>query len=229
MSVADTLTAEQQERLRATLPHMSATVARLNGLSAAGAVGLEVSPLYCPVTGAGATRKGAHPAPAAVCIEDRLRTTPVFRTFYTRTGKAVHVAAPAKRKHAKPKGTASPRVSRVKCTRNAATMTEAAYWGMLRSGLRRTFRWWKPALNALKAARVASKGPRGRKWLYLCAGCSQLHMRKQVQIDHVTPCGPLTCLAELPGFVERLTAEQGYQVLCTACHETKTARERETK
>lgn len=113
-------------------------------------------------------------------------------------------------------------------TRNAGTITEAAYWGMLRSGLRRLFRFWKPAVKALHAARVPYSGKHGQKWAYLCADCNKLFKRDGVQIDHVEPVGALTCLDHVPGFVARLTPEDSsaFKIRCTRCHQTKTNQER---
>jgi hypothetical protein len=77
------------------------------------------------------------------------------------------------------------------------------------------------------AARIACRGPRGQKWVYLCAGCGKTHLRKNVHIDHREPCGALTSLDHLPGFLARLTPEDpaAYQVLCLRCHQTKTNQE----
>ena len=112
-------------------------------------------------------------------------------------------------------------------TRNAGQWTEAAYWGNLRSGLRRLFRFWKPANAALLAARISYPGRRGRKWAFLCADCQKLFVRDDVQIDHRVPVGSLKCLADLPGFVERLTPErpEDFQILCLDCHGAKSARD----
>lgn len=133
----------------------------------------------------------------------------------------------------KAKGKGKTRVVR---TRNAATLTESGYWGFVRSTLRRAFRFWKPAVIALKRTQVPMAGPRGRKWGYVCAGCSKIYLRKQVQIDHKEPAGALTDYAHVGDFLRRLTPENpdSYQVLCTGegtagCHDAKTAREREAK
>ena len=110
-------------------------------------------------------------------------------------------------------------------TRNGGAWTEAAYWGRLRSALRLTYRFWRPALAALKAARVDS----GRKARYLCADCDRLFPRKGVQIDHIEPVGALTSLEHLPDFLRRLTPESpaAFRIRCTACHGAKTAGERQ--
>lgn len=110
---------------------------------------------------------------------------------------------------------------RVARTRNGGTWTNARYFSHLRSALRMAFRWWKPALTALKRAKVGK--------LYLCAGCGKLFPRKQVQIDHTIPAGSLSCYGDIAGFLERLTAEDpdAFKVLCRArCHQAKTDAER---
>lgn len=109
-------------------------------------------------------------------------------------------------------------------------MTEAAYFGMLRSGLRRIFRYWKPLQQAKNNARAKYDGPNKRqKWTYQCATCLKRFKGSEVQVDHITPVGSLKSLEDLPAFVAALTAEEGYQVLCKECHQEKTNAEREKK
>lgn len=118
--------------------------------------------------------------------------------------------------------------SRVPLVRNGGTWSEAKYWGALRSCLRRLSQFWKPAQVALHAARVSWPGPRGRKHGYRCAGCGELFLRREVQVDHIVPCGKLTSLDDLPEFVRRLTPEDpaAFQVLCISkCHRAKTDNE----
>ena len=44
-------------------------------------------------------------------------------------------------------------------------------------------------------------------------------MQKETNVHHRTPCGSLTCFADLPGFVERLFCEADkLEVICKACH-----------
>jgi hypothetical protein len=119
------------------------------------------------------------------------------------------------------------RKSRVPLVRNAGTWSEARYWQAVRSCLRRSFRFWRPAVLALNAARIASSGPRGRKWVYLCAKCGKTYLRKHVEIDHREACGALTSLDHIGEFLRRLTPEDAsaYQVLCTTCHPKKTKAE----
>jgi len=80
-------------------------------------------------------------------------------------------------------------------------------------------------------ARRAYKGPNKRqKFEYQCAECSRWFPEKKINVDHIVPAGSLNCAADLPGFVERLFCEDNnLQVLCTTCHDKKTADEKSKK
>ena len=118
----------------------------------------------------------------------------------------------------------------VQKNRNNGTMSESAYWGMVRSGLRRTFRWWKPILATKNKAKRKYVGANKRqKWEYQCKKCKKWFKGSETQVDHIIPVGSLTCKEDLAGFIERLTPETGFQVLCTNCHTKKTNKERKKK
>lgn len=116
---------------------------------------------------------------------------------------------------------------KVQRTRNANSMTEAEYWGRVRSALRKAFAYWKPAQKALKEAecgtRINPKTGRIRK-VYRCAACGQADFREAMQIDHIEPCGSLRSASDLPVFLERLTCEDAtkYQLLHRTCHQATT-------
>ena len=117
---------------------------------------------------------------------------------------------------------------RVEKTRNANTMTEAAYWGAVRSCLRRGFRYWKPAMQAkMEARRPYEGGNKRQKWEYQCAHCEIWYKDKEIQVDHIIPVGSLKSGADLEGFLARLTPEEGFQILCKPCHQRKSNSERE--
>ena len=106
-------------------------------------------------------------------------------------------------------------------------MTESAYWGMIRSTLRRGTRYWKPVVKARNEARRKYVGENKRqKWEYKCAKCKKYFKGTEVQVDHITPVGSLKCKEDLPGFIERLTPEEGFQLLCKECHIVKTNKEK---
>lgn len=113
--------------------------------------------------------------------------------------------------------------SKIPKTRNNATMTESAFWGWIRSGLRQKSRWWKPISEAKKKAQRAYKGPnKRRKWEYKCASCQKYYNGDEIQVDHIIPVGTLKSSDDLKGFVERLFCEvDQLQVLCSSCHDKK--------
>ena len=117
-------------------------------------------------------------------------------------------------------------VKKVERTRNSGTWTESRYWQQVRSSLRRGFRYWKPIQEAKLAARREYSGDnRRRRWEYKCNCCGQYFPDKEVQVDHVFAVGSLRSAEDLVGFLERLTAEEGYQVLCKECHKNVKTKE----
>jgi hypothetical protein len=116
--------------------------------------------------------------------------------------------------------------------RNGGTMTEAQYFGKLRTTLRRAFRWWTPMRLALEAAKRPSISSNKRlKFEYICCKCNHWFPRKEVEIDHVDPCGSLNTLADVAQFIQKLTPEDidAFQILCKSCHQEKTNSERKSR
>lgn len=108
-------------------------------------------------------------------------------------------------------------------TRNAGTMSEAAFWSFIRSALRQKSRWWKPIAMCKANARREYKGVNKRqKYEYQCNKCKKWFPDKKINIDHIIPAGSLNCANDLPQFVERLFCEvENLQVLCIHCHDIK--------
>jgi hypothetical protein len=79
----------------------------------------------------------------------------------------------------------------------------------------------------MKNARRKYNGPnKRRKWEYICSECAKWKPAKEIEVDHIVPCGTLKTFEDLSGFAERLFCESdGLRVLCKACHE---ARKQET-
>lgn len=123
------------------------------------------------------------------------------------------------------------KIPKVARTRNNFTLTEAGFWGMIRSCLRNASRWWKPIAQCKQNSRRVYKGAKKlQKWEYLCNHCNNWFMEKEVQIDHIVDAGTLTKAEDLPGFVERLFCEvDGFQCLCKPCHQIKTNAVRSSK
>lgn len=110
--------------------------------------------------------------------------------------------------------------------RNGGQWSEARYWGAVRSALRRGFRFWKPITDAKNKARRAVTGKGRQKWEYQCNHCSEWFKGNEVEVDHIIPCGSLKEPKDLVPFLERLTTEDGFQVLCKSCHQIKTQEEK---
>lgn len=122
-----------------------------------------------------------------------------------------------------------PKKQRVPRTRAGFTMTEAQFWGFLRSNLRLMSRKWAPRKHVLLACRRPNQSDNKRlKFEHQCSECLQWFPQKNVEVDHVIPTGSLLSFEDLPGFVERLLCEaDGFVVLCEQCHRTKTNSSRE--
>lgn len=109
---------------------------------------------------------------------------------------------------------------------NAGTWTKAQFWSAVRSALRQKFRYWKPITQAKNAARRACKKRGNQKWEYQCNHCKKWFKGTDVQVDHIEPAGSLRDWDDLVPFLQRLTVEEGYQVLCVPCHKVKTDEEK---
>lgn len=103
---------------------------------------------------------------------------------------------------------------------NSGTMTNAAFWSMIRSCLRNKSRHWKPIQECKLKARRKYTGPnKRRRWEYHCSNCNNYFPDGDVEIDHILPAGSLKCYSDLPGFVERLFCTvDNLRCVCKTCH-----------
>lgn len=117
----------------------------------------------------------------------------------------------------------------VKRTRGAETLTEAAFWSLIRSTLRDRSRRWKPiSVCRLRARRKYAGINKRQKYEYQCNHCKKWFSDKLISVDHIIPVGNLNGYDDLPGFVKRLFVEvDGLQVLCKTCHDFKTKEEKD--
>lgn len=128
------------------------------------------------------------------------------------------------RKKKTKKKISNPRVPRTRC---GETWTEAAFWGFIRSNIRLMSRKWGPIREVLKDARRPYAGPdKRRKWEFQCARCRGWFARKEVEVNHLIPCGSLKSFEDIGPFVKRLLVEkEGFEVLCKgkgSCHQKET-------
>lgn len=114
-------------------------------------------------------------------------------------------------------------------TRNDGTMTEAMFWGWVRSSLRRMSQRWRPIYGVLKDCKRPATPEDHRVWgkrikfTHQCSVCNQWFPKKEVEVDHIIPCGSLRSVEDVGPFVLRMLCERpGLRVVCTSCHHTIT-------
>lgn len=114
-----------------------------------------------------------------------------------------------------------PRVPR---THASGTWTKSRYFSFIRSALRRAWMKYPVKFKVLqKASRPYVGTDKRRKKEHQCAICEEWYPPKEVEVDHITPCGSLKDYDDLPRFVETLFCEEdNLQVLCKSCHHTVT-------
>ncbi len=115
-------------------------------------------------------------------------------------------------------------------TRNGNLWTEAKFRSFIRSQLRAASMRWGPIARSLAKA----KQERG---MYLCAECGEVvplttridgKRVKNVHVDHINPIvDPAVGFVSWDTIIDRMFVEDdGLQVLCHLCHETKTNQEK---
>lgn len=115
-------------------------------------------------------------------------------------------------------------------TRNAFTMTEAAFKGAIINLLRRARFWKPPNLVKNKHRRKNQSNNTKLKYEYQCNHCKKWYPDKEVQVDHIEPVVATTGFVDYNTYIERLfVEEEGYQVLCLECHKTKSKKENELR
>ncbi len=124
-----------------------------------------------------------------------------------------------------------PRVPR---TRAGGRWTESQFFGFLRSGIRQKTQRWPPLHDAFVRSRRLATEQDKKKWgtkikfTHQCAKCLDWFPRKEVNGDHIKPCGSFRSFHDAAGFLERSFPEvDGYQILCYECHDIKTKLDKE--
>lgn len=112
--------------------------------------------------------------------------------------------------------------------------TEGRLKSFITSTLRGGFRKFPPKYETLKAASVGKKVNAKTKRMaehFTCNMCKGEFPAKEVNVDHISPvvC-PYTGFVDWNTFISRLFCDGGnLQVLCSPCHDLKTAEERKER
>lgn len=90
--------------------------------------------------------------------------------------------------------------------------------------LRRATYRWPPRSEALKEGRKERN-------TYQCAMCNDMFKNNEIVLDHVKPVvDPKTGFTTWDEYIDRMFPEkQGFQVLCSGCHDIKTELEDEMR
>lgn len=106
--------------------------------------------------------------------------------------------------------------------------SNSQFWGFIRSGLRAKWSRYPVKFEVLnESKRKALENPRA-KWEYQCDVCKKWHIQKNVEVDHIIPCGTLRSYEDLPQFVERLfCGKEHLRTVCKPCHKAITKEEKD--
>ena len=112
--------------------------------------------------------------------------------------------------------------------------TEGRLKTFITSALRGAFRRYPPKYETLKEASVGKKVNKKTGRLaehFTCASCKQEFPAKDVQVDHIEPCvDPQEGFLNWDVYIKRMfCAKNNLQVLCTKCHDVKSAGERKER
>lgn len=100
----------------------------------------------------------------------------------------------------------------------------------LRSAMRRKS-MHSPMLRWAKlAVRRDYEGPERHKFEYPCTICKEWFPDKEIEVDHIIPCGTLTKIEDIPEFSRKLFClEDNLRILCKECHRDVTNKQRKKK
>jgi hypothetical protein len=112
----------------------------------------------------------------------------------------------------KKKKVVNPRVPREYC---GGTMTKSAFFGAIRAFLRQRWMYSCPFRKEVLKQAYSSLL---KKWQ--CNECKKMFLKKEVEVNHIEPCGSLKDYDEIKTFHDRLFVDDisKLEVLCKHCH-----------
>jgi hypothetical protein len=103
-----------------------------------------------------------------------------------------------------------------------SSISTSAFFGSIRSCLRRLWMRTKVRANALKRCRRENLSENKKlKWEYQCNMCNCWFRGDEVEVNHKIPCGSLNSFSDMSLFTENLFCSvEGLEVLCKSCHKS---------
>lgn len=100
------------------------------------------------------------------------------------------------------------------------TMSNSAFFGMIRSALRQKSRFFYSMKVCRERVRIPYTGPSKRdKWRYKCEMCNGIFKATETVIHHSVECGKLSSFEDLGGFAQRLFCNSSdLMCICNECH-----------
>ena len=114
------------------------------------------------------------------------------------------------------------------------TWTAGRLKTFITSTLRSGFRKFPPKFETLKEASVGKKLNKKTNRMaehFTCASCKGEFPAKEVNVDHIEPCvDPKEGFINWDVYIKRMFCDKSnLQVLCTKCHDVKSAEERKER
>lgn len=87
---------------------------------------------------------------------------------------------------------------------------------------------WPPLRDIMRRNRRPYSGPDKRtKWEHQCDLCGGWYTAKEIEVDHIEPCGSLRDWGDVEGFARRLFCEgDGLRKTCVECNQARGRKER---
>jgi 5-methylcytosine-specific restriction endonuclease McrA len=117
---------------------------------------------------------------------------------------------------------------------NSGQWTAARMNSFIKGGIRTLSRRWPPRYESLNLALIGKRlDPATGKMSnrYKCAACGDMFKQADVQVDHIDPVVSVEGgFIDWNIYIKRMYCEvDGFQVLCSQCHNVKTQNERKKR
>lgn len=100
---------------------------------------------------------------------------------------------------------------------------DTRFRSFLMSILRRASRFWNPSNACIEKTKIT-------RGVHICPSCKKACRRKDMKKDHIDPVIPTSGFTSWDDVINRMFIEEdGWQAICTECHDIKTKKENEER